>query len=210
MDSADAPMLSDLVDGVIPHSFGGPQVQSPSPLISFPSRSEIIREAISICSQHASLGSLEAKVDTMTSLVGKMLQLLLVEHNSTSPLTWATGSSNTSGASAALCSSSSVKSRQLFKCPVCPRSKPPLTEKGFHKHVLSWKSKARGLGRKKPNSCPGILAAVEKRGGDADRVDSVVNTALSMMNRGSNAAHGEGTGNHVRMENYFHDLMITE
>ena len=227
--SGDAPgIVTDgfctvFVNGVIPSSPTVPSVSAVSDL-SGVSRTNILRSAASLCSQSADL-TLEAKVDNMTSLVGLLVQLLLIEQSSSSsgsPLSWTTlSSSNVVGGSTALAHCSHVVNgvsdisagaggvttgaAKRFQCPVCPGSKR-LTEKGFAKHVEAWR--CRRTVRKKKPTCPGIASHPMFNGvarGEVT-VDHVVDTTLKMLNPGANAAHGAGTGNHDKVQRYFSHL----
>jgi hypothetical protein len=164
--------------------------------------------------------SLEAKVDNMTSLVGLLVQLLLIEQASSpsgSTMSWTTlSSSNAAGGATATahCSHAvngvsaggvTTGAAKRFQCPVCPGSKR-LTEKGFAKHVEAWRCK-RTVRKKKP-TCPGIASHPMFNGvarGEVT-VDHVVDTTLKMLNPGANAAHGAGTGNHDKVQRYFSHL----
>jgi hypothetical protein len=189
------------------------------PDLSGCSRSNILRSAVSLCS--ATHMPLDQKVDNMMSLVGHLVQLLLLEHNSGSGSSlnqsWVTASSNTSSgnpdavsSAAAIVTAGAVKA---FRCPVCPGSKR-LTEKGFQKHVVAWRNRPKAVGkRQKKPTCPGIFnhpvvhAGVMQGSDAADVVDRVVNRTLKMLNPGANAAHGlNGTGNHAKVDAYFSQL----
>jgi hypothetical protein len=187
------------------------------------SRSDILRSIVSIGSQEYS--TVELKMDSMTKLVGKMAQLLLLGESGTgSPLSWVTSSSTHSdvvanGLSSAASQRTTIQTSQSatglahsadkqFKCPVCPRHmKTPLTEKGFYKHVMAWKglSGASATGKKKKkSSCPGI--SHHPKFNRASGVEGVINHTLSLLTPGANAAHGEGTGNHHKVDAYFAQL----
>lgn len=206
---------TDFVNGVITSSSAVPSVSAVTDL-SACSRSNILRSAASLCAQSADL-SLEAKVDNMTALVGHLVQLLLIDQGSNSsgsPLSWTTlSSSNVVDGSAANAHRSNVANSAVcvkagaakrFQCPVCPGSKL-LTEKGFAKHVGNWRN--RSVRKKKP-TCPGIAAHPMFRAvvGKGVTVENVVDTTLMLLNPGSNAAHGAGTGNHDKVQRYFTDL----
>ena len=179
------------------------------------SRSNILKSAMSLCSAHDNCMPLEKKVDNMMSLMGCLVQLLLLEHSSggTSPatnITWVTTTSDESESKAvAAAKAGAVKP---FRCPVCPGSKR-LTEKGFHKHVLAWRNRPKAVSkRQKKPTCPGIFNSpfVRSQVGigfdESDVVDRVVNGTLQLLTPGANAAHGHGTGNHTKVDSYFSSM----
>jgi hypothetical protein len=199
--------------------------------LSHCSRATILRSALSLCQQPQA--TLEHKVDNMTNLVGHLIQLLLLEPNSGngSPLanSWTTttttsslsltaavaAGSGGSGPAPAAKSTGAAKyfgsgpapaakstgAAKYFLCPVCPRRKH-MTEKGFHKHVSAWRIKSKVSGKRKKASCPGIGSHPQfaSLGGT---VNDVVNTTLQLLTPGANLAHGHGTGNHVKVDEYF-------
>ncbi len=129
------------------------------------SRSQILRSAWSLCTQPH--GSIEQKFDQVTTLVGHLVQLLLLEPSkgNGSPLanSWTTTTSNSSSIPAAAVTAGSepvpaetaTGAGKIFVCPVCPTKR--YTEKGFHKHVSAWRRKPKGCGkRSKKSTCPGI------------------------------------------------------
>lgn len=205
---ATLPSHSDHVDGVIPNTGHAHSASSPVMLNSFASvqftRQQILRNVMQTCSQVQEHPSMESKVNGLTVLIGQMAQLLLLEQNGGdgSPLSWVTFSSDGTGNGdgAALVSSDRHVTRpsaiKLFKCPACPVNKPPLTEKGFYKHVLAWRGKSRN-GKRKP-ACPGIRSRLVF-GIDEQEV---ISSTLRLLNPGANAAHGGGTGNHVNVADY--------
>jgi hypothetical protein len=156
---------------------------------------------------------LEKKVDNMMSVMGCLVQLLLLEHSSgeTSPatqLSWITASeSDASGAK--VVASAKAGAVKPFRCPVCPGSKR-LTEKGFQKHVKAWRQpKVVSMKRRKKPTCPGIFNSQYVRSkvnhgfNESDVVNSVVDGTLQLLTPGANAAHGQGTGNHFKVNDYF-------
>lgn len=104
-----------------------------------------------------------------------------------------------------------------FRCPTCPPSKAPLTEKSFNKHILAWKKKVRSgvsAGRKeKSGSCPGIRSldhplVAGLTGEIEQRVDQVVDHTMSLLSPGASAAHTPGgTGNFRQVQAYFDQLV---
>lgn len=180
------------------------------------SRSNILQSAFALCSAHVSDMPLDKKVDNMMSVMGCLVQLLLLEHRSgeTSPATnhsWITATaSDASGAKVeAPAKAGAVKP---FRCPVCPGSKR-LTEKGFQKHVKAWRQpKAVSKKRRKKASCPGIFNSQYVRSqvthgfNASDVVNSVVDGTLDLLTPGANAAHGQGTGNHFKVNTYFSSM----
>jgi len=104
-----------------------------------------------------------------------------------------------------------------FRCPTCPSSKAPLTEKSFNKHILAWKKKVRvgvGASRKvKSGSCPGIRCldhplVAGLSGSIEERVDQVVDHTMSLLSPGASAAHTpSGTGNFRQVQAYFDQLV---
>ena len=183
------------------------------------SRSHLLRSAISLC-EDTSMDE-QSKCGLMTNLVGHLCQLLLLESNSpkSSPgqQSWATFSTESSGpnhaadgcsgAAAVGCSGAAAKvvALKLFQCPVCPHKKY-LTEKGFHKHVTAWKSRTKSGGRRKKSTCPGLASHPRYRVGVHGTQDAVVDDVLKLLNPGANAAHGHGTGNHLKVNTYFQSL----
>lgn len=104
-----------------------------------------------------------------------------------------------------------------FRCPTCPLSKAPLTEKSFNKHILAWKQKVRGgvgASRKvKSGSCPGIRCldhplVAHLSGRIEERVDQVVDHTMSLLSPGASAAHTPGgTGNFRHVQAFFDQLV---
>jgi hypothetical protein len=104
-----------------------------------------------------------------------------------------------------------------FRCPTCPPSKAPLTEKSFNKHILAWKQKVRsgvGASRKvKSGSCSGIRCldhplVAGLSGRIEERVDQVVDHTMSLLSPGASAAHTPGgTGNFRQVQAYFDQLV---
>ena len=180
------------------------------------SRSHLLRSAISLC-EDTSMDE-RSKCGLMTNLVGHLCQLLLLESNSpkSSPgqQSWATFSTESSGTNHAVtnvavdCSGAAAKvvALKLFQCPVCPHKKY-LTEKGFYKHVTAWKSRAKSGNRRKKSTCPGLASHPRYRVGvHSGTEDAVVCDVLKLMTPGANAAHGHGTGNHLKVNSYFDSL----
>jgi hypothetical protein len=105
-----------------------------------------------------------------------------------------------------------------FICPTCPSGTPPLTEKSFNKHIEAWKLKVRrpqgGVSARKVKggSCPGIrslnhplIAGLE--GSIETRVDTVADHTKGLLTPGASAAHTPaGTGNYIRVQEYFAQL----
>lgn len=220
----DAPQLTDL--GVIPRQL--PFLQNnPPPVVVVAndsdvadltgcSRSNILKSAFALCSAHVAGMPLEKKVDNMMSVMGCLVQLLLLEHSSggTSPATyhsWVTAT-NSDASGAKVVASAKAGAVKPFRCPVCPGSKR-LTEKGFYKHVNAWRSKPKAVSkrRKKP-TCPGIFNSQYIRSqvtvgiSESDVVNSVVDGTLHLLTPGANAAHGQGTGNHTKVNAYFSSM----
>ena len=203
-----------------------PVAAEPSELSSC-SRGTLLQAAAKLCSPQCAL-SLEAKVDNMTSIVGLLVQLLLIEHKSPgdgSPLTWSTVASSTiithsaptdgftqlteaHDATGYCAGGGSARGAvKRFQCPVCPASSKRLTEKGFFKHVRAWRCKHRSSCKKTP-TCPGIAShpmfAEDQRG--QAFVETVVTETLSRLTPGANAAHGAGTGNDAKVQQYFQQI----
>ena len=106
-----------------------------------------------------------------------------------------------------------------FICPTCPSSKPPLTEKSFNKHIEAWKQKVRrpqggvsATRKVKGGSCPGIRSLNHPliaglQGTIEARVDTVADHTKSLLTPGASAAHTPaGTGNYIRVQEYFSHL----
>lgn len=218
----DSPPRDDIAPGIAPMSDADMyslQLQNNvSPVVPVVSdltgcsRSHLLQSAISLC-QDTSMDE-RSKCSMMTNLVGHLCQLLLLESRSpkSSPgqQSWATFSTGSSGPNHAAvgCSGAAAKVVALkqFQCPVCPHSKY-LTEKGFYKHVVAWKSRAKSGGRRKKSTCPGLASHPRYRVGvHSGTEDTIVSDVLKLLTPGANAAHGHGTGNHVKVNSYFQSL----
>ena len=208
--------------GFIPVSSAMPFMQGPPPPVgdlSQCSRSQILQSAWSLCTQPH--GTMEQKFDQVTTLVGHLVQLLLLEPNKDngvngSPLasSWTTTNSGSSSIPAGavatginLHAATATGAGKLFLCPVCPSKR--YTEKGFHKHVTAWKKKSKVCGKRtKKSSCPGIgchpqFSTLGKP------VECVVSETLKLLTPGANAAHvRHGTGNHLKVAEYFKELRM--
>jgi len=148
--STSASDFGHTITGVIPAQAQGstsPNLQVHS--LAGVTRQQILMNVMALCSQTNVHATVESKLDSMTMLVGQMAQLLLMEHSSStgSSLSWVTTSSSGSNSAVATAGSAAVPrlpAVKLFRCPVCPSHKAPLTEKGFYKHVLAWKKLKTG------------------------------------------------------------------
>jgi hypothetical protein len=199
--STSASIFGHTITGVIPAQAQGstsPNLQAHS--LAGVSRQQILMNVMALCSQTNEHASVESKLDSMTKLVGQMAQLLLMEHSSStgSSLSWVTTSSSGSNPAVAAAGSAAVSrpAVKLFRCPVCPSHKAPLTEKGFYKHVLAWKKIKTGRRR---SQCPGIQRSCLMGAEPAQVIDAT----MQLINPGANLAHGGGTGNHLKVADYF-------
>jgi hypothetical protein len=201
---------------------------------ALPSRMALLQEAVQLSSKVPS--TRDEKMDLLLSMMTSMFKLMLLDQvvgqsGGMSPLSLHVSSSNTSGSSGAFPGSPFIEpvtsgtdaahnmapghAAAHFMCPVCPSTNAPITEKSFKKHIEAWKTKVRGgVARRKdkPESCPGIRCLSHPliaglRGDITERVDHVVDTAVSMLTPGANAAHTPmGTGNFQRVQQYFESL----
>jgi hypothetical protein len=148
--STSASIFGHTFPGVIPAQAQGstsPNLKAHS--LAGVTRQQILMNIMALCSQTNDHATVESRLDSMTMLVSQMAQLLLMEHSSStgSSLSWVTTSSSGSNSAVATAGSAAVPrvpAVKLFRCPVCPSHKAPLTEKGFYKHVLAWKKLKTG------------------------------------------------------------------
>ena len=229
-DFSQVPMQPPFVQSLPPAPAFAAQSSALPPL---PNRLQLLNEGVALCS--AIPTSRDEKMDHMFLMLGTMFKLMLLDTISgrsaplsptqcfSSACSGTTTSSSSSGdisSIAAVCSSLQLepkveKAAAVFRCPACPQTATLLTEEGFYKHVKKWRILKDPTGRTRKHRssahCPGIrsdhplLARFE--GDEASRVDQLVSAVLSLLNPGANLAHtAAGTGNHVRVQQFFETL----
>ncbi len=195
-----------------------------SALYALPNRMQLLQEAVQLSTVAPSTP--DGKMDLLLSMMSSMFKLMLLDvveghSRGLSPLSLLLSGSNSSASSGSDVNSPTIgpvhpaTAAAHFKCPACPSSNAPITEKSFKKHIEAWKTKVRGgvsRRRSKPGSCPGIQSLqhplIASLTGDiTERVDEVVDHAVSLLTPGANAAHSPmGTGNFQRLQQYFDSL----
>ena len=208
------PMQPSFIQGLAPGSSAADGV---SPSNALPSRLQLLQDAVQLCS--VTPVTRDDKLDLLLSMMSSMFKVMLLDQvlgqsRGSSPLSLQYSSSSASSASCG--DGQTAPAAAQFKCPACPITKPPLTEKSFRKHIQAWKEKVRGgVSRRqpKPGSCPGIRSLQHPlvaglAGGIVERVDQIVDHTVTLLKPGANLAHtAMGTGNFQRVQAYFDSLL---
>ena len=209
------PVQPSFIPGLAP---GTGAADGVSPSNALPSRLQLLQDAVRLCA--VTPVTHDDKLDLLLSMMSSMFKVMLLDqvlgHSRGSSQMSSLPFSSTSASSASCGDGQTAPAAAQFKCPACPITKPPLTEKSFRKHIQAWKEKVRGgVSRRqpKPGSCPGIrslqhplVAGLE--GGIVERVDQTVDHTVTLLKPGANLAHtAMGTGNFQRDHDYFDSLL---